>query len=134
MSTNPNECVHLTVAIVNEIHCEAISQFGGSAGLRDVALLESAIAAPHATFSGESVFADVIEVAAAYLYYLCRNHPYVDGNKRTALGACLVFLRLNNAEPAPDGGAWEKLTLDVAASHIDREETALQLRKLVMSH
>ncbi len=131
MSTNPNDCVHLTVEIVNEIHHEAIAQFGGSAGLRDVALLESAIAAPQATFSGESVFTDVIEVAAAYLYYLCRNHPYIDGNKRTALGACLVFLQLNHVEPTPDGSAWEKLTLAVAASQMDRDEATTELRKLI---
>lgn len=100
MNTDPNNCVHLTLDIVNEIHDLAIAQFGGGAGLRDMALLESAIAAPQATFGGESVFADVIEVAAAYLFYLCRNHAYVDGNKRVALGACLVFLRLNEVEPA----------------------------------
>ena len=131
MSTNPNDCVHLTVEIVDEIHHEAIAQFGGSTGLRDLALLESAIAAPKATFSGESVFTDVTEIATAYLYYLCRNHPYIDGNKRTALGACLVFLQLNHVKPAPDSSAWEKLTLDVAASQTDRDEATTQLRKLI---
>lgn len=131
MKTTPNDCVHLTLDIVNEIHDAAIAQFGGGTGLRDVALLESAIAAPQATFGGESVFADLVEVAAAYLFYVCRNHPYIDGNKRAALGACLVFLRLNDVEPAPDGTAWEKLTLAVASSELGREEATVLLRELV---
>ena len=55
----------------------------------------------------------------------------MDGNKRAALGACLVFLRLNGLEPAPDGQEWEELTLDVAAGRMDREETTKRLRKLL---
>jgi death-on-curing protein len=124
---------HLTVEVVREIHAEAISAFGGSHGIRDQALLESAVAAPQASFGGRSPYADIIEVAAAYLFYLCRNHPFIDGNKRTALGACLVFLRLNGAEPKPDGAEWEELTLAVAASVIDRDEATDRLRKLVQS-
>jgi death-on-curing protein len=122
---------HLTVEIVCEIHAEAISVFGGSHGIRDQALLESAVAAPQASFGGRSPYADIIEVAAAYLFYLCRNHPFIDGNKRTALGACLVFLRLNGAKPAPDNPKWEELTLAVAASVIDRDEATAKLRALV---
>jgi death-on-curing protein len=124
---------HLTVEVVREIHAEAISAFGGSHGIRDQALLESAVAAPQASFGGRSPYADIIEVAAAYLFYLCRNHPFIDGNKRTALGACLVFLRLNGAEPKPDGAEWEELTLAVAASVIDRDEATDRVRKLVQS-
>jgi death-on-curing protein len=60
-----------------------------------------------------------------------RDHPFVDGNKRAALGACLAFLRLNGIEPAPDGPEWEALTLDVAASRLDREQTTKRLRKLL---
>ena len=131
MSATPDDCFHLTVEIVREIHAEAIKRFGGSAGLRDAALLESAVAAPQASFGGKSPYTDVAEVAAAYLFYLCRNHPFVDGNKRAALGACIVFLRLNGIEPKPDGPGWEELTLAVAASALDREETTERLRKLL---
>jgi len=131
MSATPDDCFHLTVEIVREIHAEAIKRFGGSAGLRDAALLESAVAAPQASFGGKSPYKDVAEVAAAYLFYLCRNHPFVDGNKRAALGACIVFLRLNGIEPKPDGPGWEELTLAVAASALDREETTERLRKLL---
>lgn len=125
------DCFHLTVEIVKEIHAEAIAEFGGSQGIRDSALLESAVAAPQASFGGKSPYSDLVETAAAYLYFLCRNHPFIDGNKRMALGACLVFLRLNGVEPSPDGPEWETLTLDVAASRLDRVETTERLRALV---
>lgn len=131
MSTEREECFHLTVDIVLEIHAAAIADFGGSDGLRERALLESAVAAPQATYGGESVYADVPEMAAAYLFYICRNHPFIDGNKRAALGACLVFLRLNGYQPAPDGLDWEQLTLDVAASKLDRDATTERLRALL---
>jgi len=130
MKATPENCFHLTVEIVREIHAEAIAKFGGSDGVRDVALLESAVAAPQASFGGKSPYRDVAEVAAAYLFYLCRNHPSMDGNKRAALGACIVFLRLNGVEPKADGPDWEALTLAVAASAIDRDETTKRLRKL----
>jgi len=122
---------HLTVANVQEIHGEAIRLYGGSDGIRESALLESAVAAPQASFGGEAVYTDVLEIAAAYLFFLCRNHPFVDGNKRTALGACVVFLRLNGIEPNPDGPEWEELTLDVAASKLNREQATDRLRALL---
>ena len=131
MKAAPDDCFHLTVEIVREIHAEAIARFGGADGVRDQALLESAVAAPQASFGGQSPYADLVEMAAAYLFYLCRNHPFVDGNKRAALSSCLVFLRLNGIEAAPDGPAWEELTLAVASSRFDREQTTLQLRKLL---
>lgn len=131
MSATPENCFHLTVEIVREIHQTAIRDFGGSDGIRENALLESAVAAPQATFGGKSIYASLSEIAAAYLYYLCKNHPFLDGNKRTALGACLVFLRLNGVETKPDGPQWEQLVLDVAASRIDREETTKRLAKVL---
>ena len=131
MSAPPENCFQLTVDIVQEIHAEAIRRFGGAEGMREPALLESAVAAPQASFGGRSPYRDVVEVAAACLFYLCRNHPFVDGNKRAALGACLVFLRLNGVEPKPDGPAWEELTLAVAASGLDRDDATRRLRALV---
>ena len=88
----PGDCIHLSVDTVLKIHNESIRRFGGTPELRSRDLLESAVAAPQAAFGGESVFTDLIEVASAYLFYLCSNHPFVDGNKRTAL---VPFLRLN---------------------------------------
>lgn len=131
MSASPDDCVHLTTADVHKIHAAVISAFGGLGGVRDEGLLESAVAAPQATAFGNSPFADLIEVAAAYLFYLCRNHPFHDGNKRAAMAASIVFLRLNGIEPAPDSEAWETLTLDVASSKLDRVQTTERLRLLV---
>jgi len=131
MNPDANDCVHLTLEIVLEIHAEAIAQVGGSAGLRARALLESAIAAPQASFRGVSPLTDTVDVAAAYLFYLCSNHPFIDGNKRAALGACLVFLQLNGYTPAPDGNDWETLTLAVEASVLTREHVTTKLRRLV---
>lgn len=131
MRVTPENCFHLTVEIVREIHAEAILRFGGSDGVRDLALLESAVAAPQASIGGRSPYRDVVEVAAAYLFFICRNHPFLDGNKRAALGACLVFLRLNGIEPDADGADWEDLTMAVAASTVDRDETTEWLRRLV---
>ena len=129
MSATPENCFHLMVEIVREIHAEVIGRFGGSDGVREMALLESGVAAPQASFGGGSPYQDIAEVAAAYLFYLCKNHPFVDGNKRAALGACVVFLRLNGIEPKADGPEWEELTL--AASEIDRAEATRRLRKLL---
>ncbi len=124
---------HPTVAAVKAIQAEVLAAHGGSAGLRDEALLESAVAAPQATMMGEPLFADPVEMAAAYRFYLCRNHPFVDGNKRTALATCLVFLSENRLLPDEelDTDAWEKLTLAVAASQFDREQTTTRLRRLL---
>jgi len=130
MSTPP---AHPTVSAVRAIHAEVIAAHGGSPGLRDEALSESAVAAPQATMMGEPLFADLLEMAAAYLFYLCRNHPFVDGNKRTALATCLVFLSENGLLPREklDADAWEQLTLDVAASRLDRKQTTARLRRLL---
>jgi death on curing protein len=126
---------HPTVEAVKAIHAEVLAAHGGGAGLREEALLESAAAAPQATMMGEALFTDSVEIAAAYLFYLCRNHPFVDGNKRTALATCLVFLSENDLLPDEklDVDAWEALTLDVAASRLDREQTTIRLRKLLRS-
>jgi death on curing protein len=123
---------HPTVSAVKAIHAEVLAAHGGSEGLRDEALLESAVAAPQATMMGEPLISDPIEVAAAYLFYLCRNHAFVDGNKRTALATCLVFLSENDLLPNEklDANEWEKLTQDVASSQLDREQTTKRFRRI----
>ena len=129
---------HLTVEAVRAIHEEVLKAHGGSPGLRDAALLESAVAAPQASFGGEPLLKNGVEVAAAYLFYLCRNHAFVDGNKRVALASCLVFLEANElladpAQPARDVDAWEKLVAEVASSRLDRRRTTVRLRRLLGS-
>ena len=131
MTATPDNCFHLSVEIVREIHQEALSKFGGLGGVRDENLIISAVLTPQSSFGGKSPYADIIEIAAAYLFYLCRNHPFLDGNKRTAMMAAIVFLRLNGLETKPDSEVWEKLMLDVASSKLDRDATTRRLRKLV---
>ena len=124
---------HLSTEAVLAIHEQVLSAHGGGAGLRDRALLESAVAAPKATFGGEPIISDVVELAAAYLFYLCKNHPFVDGNKRTALASCLVFLsensRLENTRLDVD--AWEAFVLNVASSDSGRASVTIQLLLLL---
>ena len=85
----------LTLDEVLGIHADQIRRYGGSSGLRDLGLLQSALAMPETTFEGEFLHGTVFEMAAAYLFHVARNHPFVDGNKRTALMCALVFLGLN---------------------------------------
>ena len=122
-----------TASAVKAIHAEVLAGHGGAQGIRDEGLLESAVAAPQATMMGQPIMTDPVEVAAAYLFYLCRNHPFMDGNKRTALASCLVFLECNGllacAELPVD--AWEALIVDVAASRLDRDQTTARLRELI---
>jgi death-on-curing protein len=124
---------HLTVAAVKAIHDEVLAAHGGAGGIRDETLLESAVAAPQATMTGQLLISDPIEIAAAYLFYLCRNHAFVDGNKRTALAASLVFLEGNGLLPIVKLPVeeWERFVLDVAASKLDRGATTRRLRKLI---
>jgi death-on-curing protein len=131
VSATPDDCTHLTIEIAREIHAAVLKEFGGSSGLRDEGLLASAVFAPQSSFGGKSPYRNLIEIAAAYLFFLCRNHPFVDANKRTAMAAAIVFLRSNSIETAPDGDAWEKLMVDIASSKLDRERTTARLRKLV---
>jgi death-on-curing protein len=124
---------HLTVEAVKAIHGEVLAAHGGATGIRDETLLESAVFAPQASMIGQPLISDPLEIAAAYLFYISRNHPFIDGNKRTALAACLVFLEENGLVstrklPIDD---WEQLVVDVASSQIDRDETTRRLRKLL---
>lgn len=124
---------HPTVEAVLAIHAEVLAAHGGGEGIRSMELLESAVAAPQATMMGSPMISEPVEIAAAYLYYLCSNHPFVDGNKRMALATCLVFLSENDLLPNEDldVNAWEGLTLAVAASVLSREEITATLRKLL---
>lgn len=124
---------HPTVEAVLAIHAEVLAAHGGSPGLRSRELLESAVAAPQATMMGAPMISDPVEIAAAYLFYLCSNHAFVDGNKRVALATCLVFLSenglLENEELDVDD--WETLTLAVAAGALSRDEVTAKLRLLL---
>jgi death-on-curing protein len=125
--------LHPTIDAVLAVHAEVLAAHGGSPGLRSRELLESAVAAPQATMMGVPMISDPIEIAAAYLFYLCSNHAFVDGNKRVALATSLVFLSENSLlkNEELDADAWENLTLAVAAGVLSRNEVTERLRKLV---
>ena len=124
---------HPTIEAVIAIHSEVLAAHGGSPGMRSRELLESAIAAPQATMMGSPLISDPIEIAAAYFFYLCSNHAFVDGNKRVALATCLVFLNENGLlkDESLDVEEWENLTLAVAAGVLSRDEVTTRLRTLV---
>lgn len=108
------------IGVVRAIHALQIQEFGGSDGIRDEGLLESAIAQPMATFEGEYLHGDVFAMAAAYLFHLVKNHPFIDGNKRTGLAVCLVFLQANGVSPAHSTDALYDLTMGVADGGMDK--------------
>jgi death-on-curing protein len=124
---------HLTVSAVKAIHAEVLAAHGGAHGIRYQALLESAVAAPQASMMGQPLISNPVEIAAAYLFYVCRNHPFIDGNKRTALAACLVFLQGNDLLPSTklSTDEWETFVLNVAESRLTRDQTTARLRKLL---
>ncbi|QIR37439.1 type II toxin-antitoxin system death-on-curing family toxin [Tolypothrix sp. PCC 7910] len=85
----------LSTSQVIKIHERQIEIFGGTTGIRDAGLLDSALAQPQATFGGELLHPTISDQAAAYLYHLAMNHPFIDGNKRTAFAVMDTFLTLN---------------------------------------
>lgn len=122
----------LDLAKVLEIHQSCIDLYGGAHGLRDIGLLQSAIAQPLAGFGGKYFHANLFEMSAAYLFHLSRNHPFVDGNKRTALASALAFLAYNSIEIDATPDELEKLTLEAAQGKIDKDQIATFLHKHVV--
>jgi len=113
---------YLTADQVIKFHNELLDKFGGLQGIRDENLLHSALEAPKMSFGGEEMYPSVFEKAAAYLYHLAKNHPFYDGNKRTAYVATLAFLKVNHAPirfPIED---LEQVVVDVADGKMDKEK------------
>lgn len=98
-----------------EIHEQQIERYGGSPGIRDTNLLESAAAMPQATFGGEFLHPSIPAMAAAYLFHLCQNHAFIDGNKRVGANAAITFLLINDWEPCFDEDELVDLVLSVAS-------------------
>jgi death-on-curing protein len=111
------------------IHGDQIRRYGGRTGLRDLGLLQSALAMPETTFEGEFLHGTVFEMAAACLFHLARNHPFVDGNKRTALMCALVFLGLNGQRLDAEPEAAYELVDGAASGSVDKAEVSVFLRR-----
>lgn len=124
----------LTLDEVLGIHADQIRRYGGRPGLRDLGLLQSALGMPETTFEGEFLHGTLFEKAAAYLFYIARNHPFVDGNKRTALMCALVFLGLNSRRLEAQPEALYELVDGIAAGSVDKAEAAVFLRENSASH
>lgn len=110
-------------------HEDQLRQYGGKSGIRDMGLLESALAQPEASFGGDYVHQDVFHMAAAYGYHICQNHPFFDGNKRAALIAMYMFLYVNGHRIVADKKSLFAVMMGVAQGQIDKDSLADFLRK-----
>jgi len=119
----------LTLDEVLSLHEDQIERHGGSGGVRDLGLLQSAIGMPMATFGGEFLHQSLFEMAAAYLFHICRNHPFLDGNKRTAVAAALIFLELNGIEIDAVESKFYALVTGVAEGRVMKAEVAVFLQE-----
>ena len=121
--------VFLGLDEVVAIHRDQIERYGGSPGIRDMELLQSAVAMPPAG-SGEDFFhSDIYEMAGAYLFHIIRNHPFVDGNKRTGAVAAVVFLMMNGIELHADEASFEAMVRSVAEGRTGKTGAAEFFRK-----
>lgn len=111
------------------MHAELIAAHGGLNGLRDAGLLESAVAMPSSTYASAFLHRDLFEMAAAYLFHIVKNHPFVDGNKRVAAAAALTFMRANGYECTMSDDELEALVLDVVNDKVQKPAIAEILRR-----
>ena len=119
----------LGVADILRFHEDQLANYGGSPGVRDMGLLESAAAMPKAGFGDQYLHADLFEMAAAYLYHIVQNHPFVDGNKRTGTVTALAFLELNGIETDIDNDELETLVRSVAEGKADKPAISALFRE-----
>ncbi|WP_375515887.1 type II toxin-antitoxin system death-on-curing family toxin [uncultured Nostoc sp.] len=119
---------YLTVVEVLNLHRQVIEQSGGALGIRDLGSLESAVAQPKMTFGGKDLYPTIIEKASALGFSLSKNHPFLDGNKRTSHAAMEIFLVLNGMEIDALIEEQERVVLLLAAGDLGREEFTEWLR------
>lgn len=118
------EPTFLELGEIIEIHRDQLERYGGSAGIRDMGLLLSAAAMPRAGIADRYLHEDIFEMAAAYLYHIVRDHPFIDGNKRTGAAAALVFLAMNDVTIDVEEDALENLVRSVAEGTASKSEAA----------
>ena len=111
------------------LHADQIERYGGSTGVRDLGLLESAVSAAEATFGGMELHETLAEKAAAYLFHLAKNHPFVDGNKRVAAASMFMFLYLNDHTLECTSDELAELTERVATSELGKPDVAVFIRE-----
>ncbi len=121
----------LPIEIILAIHDDQIRLYGGAYGLRDAAGLDAAFHMPQAQFSGQFLHSTIFQMAAAYGFHLCQNHPFLDGNKRTAGMAMFTFLKLNGLEPVATESDYYAVMMAVASGNMTKEELAHWLQTVV---
>jgi death on curing protein len=121
--------VFLSLVEVLEIKQDQVARYGGASGIRDIELLKSALGMPSATYGGQFLHTDIFEIAAAYLFHLVKNHPFVDGNKRTGAVAALVFLALNNFDFDAPEDDFAEMVLAVVRGDLDKADVAVFIRR-----
>jgi len=117
----------LTLDEVLSLHAEQIRLFGGATGLRDLGLLESAVGSVEATFDGAFLHETIFAMAAVYLHGICRNRPFLDGNKRTAVAAALTFLEMNGIEVDADEDTFCDLVIGVVEGRVSKAAVSVFL-------
>lgn len=120
----------LTLDEVLALHADQIERYGGRPCIRDIGLLQSALGVPRATFGGQFLHGSLHEMAAAYLFHLVRDHPFIDGNKRVGLAALLALLGLNSHWLDAEPDELEKLVRSVAAGKTTKAEVAVFVQRL----
>ncbi len=123
---------YLTAEQVLFVHSRIIDETGGAHGVRDIGLLQSAVSRPQATFGGDDLYPDMISKAAALMESLARNHPFLDGNKRTAITATGVFLAKNGLRLVASQEELERFALNMAVKKNTSDEAAAWLIKHVI--
>ncbi len=116
---------------VLRLHESLIEHYGGATGTRDMPLLQSALAMPQASFGGGFLHTDIFDMAAAYLYHIVQNHPFLDGNKRTGSAAAIVFLAINDISIEADEDGLVAMTIAVAEGHVNKKQIAEFFRERV---
>ena len=120
----------LTLAEVIEIHKDQIVRYGGSDGIRNLHLLQSALSQPEASFGGVWLHEDLFEMAAAYTFHISQNHPFLDGNKRTALATALIFLEINGISILDPHQKLFEAVIKLASSKLSKKQFAGVLKSL----
>lgn len=120
---------YLSLIEVLNLHRQIIEQSGGAIGIRDLGILESAIAQPRMTFGGEDLYPSVIDKAVALGFSIIMNHPFLDGNKRTGHAAMETFLILNRMEIIATFDEQEQIILMVASGNLKRDAFVEWLRQ-----
>jgi len=121
--------IFLALDEVLSLHADQIERYGGGSGVRDMTLLESALGMPRASMGGKYLHGTLAEMAAAYLFHIARNHPFVDGNKRTALMTTLIFLGLNGRSLEARDDELADLVLGVAAGKVSKAQTGVFIER-----